>query len=68
MTHPSLEERVERLEDLIQKLVERPNPWADFAGLWKDDPTFDDFLEIVAAHRLKDEVLPDDSTDEKSLE
>jgi len=30
------------------------HPWARFSGMWKDDPTFDDFLaEIEAArHRL----------------
>lgn len=51
MTHPTLEQRIERLEDLVQKLVDDRNPWAQFAGLWKDDPTFDDFREIIAANR-----------------
>lgn len=55
MTHPTLEQRVERLEDLVQTLVDKQNPWAQFAGLWKDDPTFDDFLEIIAENRLERE-------------
>ncbi len=27
------------------------DPWAKFAGMWEDDPTFDDFLAEVAAYR-----------------
>ncbi len=29
------------------------NPWLDSFGLFKDDPTFDDFLEKVADERRK---------------
>ena len=34
--------------DLEQNAVD---PWAKFAGMWEDDPTFDDFLSEVAAYR-----------------
>lgn len=27
------------------------HPWLKFAGAWKDDPTFDDFLEELRANR-----------------
>lgn len=27
------------------------DPWAKFAGMWENDPTFDDFLAEVAAYR-----------------
>jgi predicted RNase H-like HicB family nuclease len=27
------------------------HPWLQFAGIWADDPTWDDFVAEVAAHR-----------------
>lgn len=27
------------------------HPWLRFAGMWADDPTWDDFVAEVAAHR-----------------
>ncbi|MFQ5628617.1 MAG: type II toxin-antitoxin system HicB family antitoxin [bacterium] len=27
------------------------HPWMKFAGMWKDDPTFDDFLNEIEAYR-----------------
>jgi hypothetical protein len=27
------------------------NPWIAFAGIWKDHPDFDDFLQNIADHR-----------------
>lgn len=27
------------------------HPWLQFAGMWADDPTWDDFITEVAAHR-----------------
>ena len=29
------------------------HPWLQFAGMWADDPTWDDFLTEVAAYRQK---------------
>lgn len=31
------------------------DPWAKFAGMWEDDPTFEDFLAEVAAYRKERE-------------
>jgi len=31
---------------------DEPNdPWMKFAGIWENDPTFDDFLAEIAAYR-----------------
>jgi hypothetical protein len=27
------------------------NPWQTFAGIWKDHPDFEDFLENIAEYR-----------------
>lgn len=27
------------------------HPWMKFAGMWKEDPTFDDFLEEIRVYR-----------------
>ena len=32
------------------------HPWERFAGIWKDDPTFDQFLSTIEADRRKLEV------------
>ena len=60
----SREEAVERLRDLAKKRltngelvdiylpeVREPNPWVSFAGVWKDHPDFDAFLENIAEYR-----------------
>jgi hypothetical protein len=31
--------------------VNGSHPWMKFAGMWKDDPTFDDFLAEIKAYR-----------------
>ena len=48
-------------EELLDKaLRESPpdrvteNPWLRFAGMWADDPTFDDFLDRIARAREKE--------------
>ena len=30
---------------------ESNDPWMKFAGMWENDPTFDDFLAEIAAYR-----------------
>jgi hypothetical protein len=32
-----------------------PNPWAEIAGMFKDDPCFDEVVEIMAENRRKAE-------------
>jgi hypothetical protein len=60
----SQDEALERLYDLAKKrlaagklvqmnLPDMPssNPWQCFAGIWKDHPDFDAFLENIAEYR-----------------
>jgi hypothetical protein len=32
-------------------LDESNDPWMKFAGMWENDPTFDDFMAEIAAYR-----------------
>ena len=47
-----------------QQKVEQSDPWVKFAGMFKDDPLFDDFVEDMAAYRreLDAEVAADEVT------
>src|SRR5436309_478721 len=36
-----------------------PNPWVEFAGMFKDDPYFDEVVEIMAENRRKMDADPD---------
>jgi predicted RNase H-like HicB family nuclease len=36
-----------------QAIVESDNPWIKFAGVFKDDPMFDEMLESIAEYRRK---------------
>ena len=36
-----------------------PHPWMEFAGMFKDDPYFDDVVEIMAENRRKMDEDPD---------
>ncbi len=58
-------EAVERLRELARQRLAgarivhvdvpaasaEPHPWTRFAGIWKDHPEFDAFLENIADHR-----------------
>lgn len=35
----------------IEATIATVHPWLRFAGMWVDDPTWDDFVAEVAAHR-----------------
>jgi hypothetical protein len=35
------------------------NPWVKFAGMFKDNPMFDEVLEIMAENRRKEDADPD---------
>jgi predicted RNase H-like HicB family nuclease len=37
------------MEEPVKKLT--GNPWLDSAGVFKDDPTYDEFLAEIAAYR-----------------
>jgi hypothetical protein len=35
------------------------NPWVEFAGMFKDDPYFDEVIDIMAENRRKMDADPD---------
>ena len=35
------------------------NPWVEYAGMFKDDPMFDEVVAIMKAHQLRAELDPD---------
>jgi hypothetical protein len=48
------EQQIVRLEDRMTQLeASSPtvDPWVEFAGMFKDDPLFDEFIEDMAAYR-----------------
>ncbi len=49
---------------IYQQKVEQSDPWVKFAGMFKDDPLFDEFVEDMAAYRreLDAEVAADEVT------
>ncbi|KKD37079.1 hypothetical protein WN50_16370 [Limnoraphis robusta CS-951] len=52
---------------IYQQKVEQSNPWVKFAGMFKDDPLFDEFVEEMAAYRreLDAEINTDEGTSEE---
>lgn len=46
-----------------QQKVEQSDPWVKFAGMFNDDPLFDEFVEDMAAYRreLDAEVTPEEN-------
>jgi hypothetical protein len=62
------DEALERLSELMRRLppgaemraveIPTPNPWIEFAGMFKDDPYFDEWQAAIAENRRKaDEEL-----------
>lgn len=53
----------ERLQNGTQvvplELAEDANPWVEFAGMFKDDPMFEEVEQIMAANRERDEADAD---------
>ncbi len=49
-----------------QQKVEQSDPWVKFAGMFKDDPLFDEFVEDMATYR--NELDAQIAADEKTLE
>jgi hypothetical protein len=51
-----------------QQQVEESDPWVKFAGMFKDDPLFDEFVEDMAAYRreLDAEIGGDEETSEEN--
>lgn len=78
---PTREQALEALQQIIQQQfahaevvqleVELPSaehPWMKFAGMFKDDPYWDEFLDDIAAyrHELDAEMLEQQAEDETS--
>ncbi|WP_157373975.1 hypothetical protein [Nostoc sp. PCC 7107] len=56
VSDPALQARItDMLSKKMRKSEEIPsaesNPWIKFAGVFQDDPLFDDFVENIAAYR-----------------
>ncbi|MDJ0733171.1 MAG: DUF4209 domain-containing protein [Nostocaceae cyanobacterium] len=51
-----------------QQQIEESDPWVKFAGMFKDDPLFDEFVEDMAAYRreLDAEMGADEITSEEN--
>ena len=52
-------EAIQKLEEFIDQLsqpsnsTEKPHPWLELAGMFKDDPFFDEFVEAMAEERRR---------------
>ena len=52
-------DKIQKLEEFIDQLsqssdsTEKPHPWLEFAGIFKDDPSFDEFVEAMAEERRR---------------
>ena len=50
-------DQIQKLEEFIDQLsqssdsTEKPHPWLEFAGIFKDDPSFDQFLQEMENYR-----------------
>ena len=45
------------VDDPIVKADPETHSWAPFLGMWKDDPTFDDFLEEIETYRREVDAM-----------
>jgi hypothetical protein len=52
-------DEIQKLEEFIDQLsqssdsTEKPHPWLELAGMFKDDPFFDEFVEAMAEERRR---------------
>ena len=52
-------DKIQKLEEFIDQLsqasdsTEKSHPWLEFAGIFKDDPSFDEFVEAMAEERRR---------------
>ena len=52
-------DKIQKLEEFIDQLsqssdsTEKPHPWLELAGMFKDDPFFDEFVEAMAEERRR---------------
>ena len=64
---------MQKLEEFIEQLsqpsdlIEKPHPWLEFAGIFKDDPFFDEFVEAMAEERRRLELEEMAAYDEEEI-
>ena len=57
---------MQKLEEFIEQLsqdsnsIEKPHPWLEFAGIFKDDPSFDQFLQEMENYRQEVDAQEND--------
>jgi hypothetical protein len=59
--HEQLQTRLVGGAELLALDVNGPqavNPWVEFAGMFKDDPYFDEWQQAIAENRRKQDDLP----------
>lgn len=44
-------EQVQQLQQIGTQNLEESEPWVKFAGMFRDDPLFDEFVEDMASYR-----------------
>ena len=57
MPKPTPEEKASA-ERLLEKARSEGNPWAEMAGIFRDDPLFDEWVEIMRENRRKADEDP----------
>ncbi|MGI4789653.1 MAG: hypothetical protein ACRYFS_12470 [Janthinobacterium lividum] len=58
MPPPPTEEEWQKLQPLIEKSKADGNPWAAAAGIFRNDPFFDEWVEIMQENRRKADEDP----------
>ena len=54
-----IETRLEKGTEIVgMEVGPRPHPWMEFAGMFKDDPMFDDWIKSMAEYRQQVEDDP----------
>ena len=52
-------DQLQKIEEFIDQLsqgsdsIEKPHPWLELAGMFKDDPFFDEFVKAMAEERRR---------------
>ncbi|HKI37543.1 MAG TPA: hypothetical protein VKA46_37150 [Gemmataceae bacterium] len=54
-----IEKRLKKGSEIVGLEVGRPHPWMEFAGMYKDDPWIDDWVQSMAEYRQQVENDPD---------
>ena len=56
---PATDEEWQKLQPLIDQAKAEGNPWAYAAGIFRNDPSFDEWVEIMRENRRKADEDPD---------